>query len=70
MPATGRSYEIEEMHWFRIADGRIREHWHVADLAGMFRQLGRVAAGAGRGGRPGLTRSYAIACAQTSGPAT
>ena len=40
MPATGRSYEIEEMHWFRIADGRIREHWHVADLAGMFRQLG------------------------------
>ena len=40
MPATGRSYEIEEMHWFRVADGRIREHWHVADLAGMFRQLG------------------------------
>ena len=40
MPATGRAYEIEEIHWFRIADGRIREHWHVADLAGMFRQLG------------------------------
>ena len=40
MPATGRSYEIGEMHLFRVADGRIAEHWHVADLAGMFRQLG------------------------------
>jgi steroid delta-isomerase-like uncharacterized protein len=39
-PATGHSYEIEEMHLFRIADGRIAEHWHVADIAGMFRQLG------------------------------
>jgi hypothetical protein len=28
------------MHLFRIADGRIAEHWHVADIAGMLRQLG------------------------------
>ena len=40
MPPTGRSYEIEEMHLFRLADGRIAEHWHVADLASMRRQLG------------------------------
>ena len=40
MPATGKTYEIEEIHLFRVADGRIAEHWHVADLAGMFRQLG------------------------------
>jgi steroid delta-isomerase-like uncharacterized protein len=40
MPATGRSYEIEEMHLFRVTDGRIAEHWHVADMASMQRQLG------------------------------
>ncbi|HKF84700.1 MAG TPA: ester cyclase [Candidatus Limnocylindrales bacterium] len=40
MPATGRRYEIGEMHLFRIAHGRITEHWHVADLAAMYRQLG------------------------------
>jgi steroid delta-isomerase-like uncharacterized protein len=40
MAPTGKTYEIEEMHLFRIADGRIAEHWHVADIAGMLRQLG------------------------------
>ena len=48
IPATGRTYEIEEMHLFRIADGRIAEHWHVADIAGMMRQLGATPDGAGR----------------------
>jgi steroid delta-isomerase-like uncharacterized protein len=40
MPATGRRYEIEEIHWFRLRDGRIAEHWHQADFMGMRRQLG------------------------------
>ncbi|HET7828511.1 MAG TPA: ester cyclase [Candidatus Limnocylindrales bacterium] len=40
MPATGKPYEIEEMHFFRVADGKIAEHWHVADIAGMRQQLG------------------------------
>jgi len=39
MPASGRSYEIGEIHIFRIRDGRIAEHWHQFDAAGMMRQL-------------------------------
>jgi steroid delta-isomerase-like uncharacterized protein len=39
MPASGRSYEIGEIHIFRIRDGRIAEHWHQFDSAGMMRQL-------------------------------
>jgi predicted SnoaL-like aldol condensation-catalyzing enzyme len=27
---------------FRIADGKIAEHWHVADMLGMMRQLGAM----------------------------
>jgi steroid delta-isomerase-like uncharacterized protein len=40
MPATGRTYEIEEIHIFRVADGRVAEHWHQIDAMGMLRQLG------------------------------
>jgi steroid delta-isomerase-like uncharacterized protein len=40
MPPTGRSYTIEEIHIFRISDGRIAEHWHQGDMLGMLRQLG------------------------------
>ena len=39
MPASGRSYEIGEIHIYRIRDGRIAEHWHQFDAAGMMRQL-------------------------------
>jgi predicted ester cyclase len=39
-PAAGKSYEIAEIHIFRIEDGLIAEHWHVADLLGMMKQIG------------------------------
>ena len=42
MPATGRHYSIEEIHVFRIADGRVAEHWHQGDMLGMMRQLGAM----------------------------
>jgi steroid delta-isomerase-like uncharacterized protein len=42
MPPSGRRYEIGEMHLFRIRDGRVSEHWHLADLLGMMRQLGAM----------------------------
>ncbi|HVK38165.1 MAG TPA: ester cyclase [Candidatus Kapabacteria bacterium] len=38
--ATGRTIEITGMDLFRIRDGRIVEHWHEADHAAMFEQLG------------------------------
>jgi predicted ester cyclase len=40
MEPTGKTYTIEEIHVFRIADGRIAEHWHQMDALGMMRQLG------------------------------
>ena len=56
IPASGKRYEIGEIHWFRLRDGRICEHWHEADFLGMLRQLGAmpegggVMSGAGSGG--------------------
>ena len=40
MPATGKRYEIGEIHIFRLDDGRVAEHWHQADFMGMMKQLG------------------------------
>jgi steroid delta-isomerase-like uncharacterized protein len=40
MPASGRSYEIGEIHIFRVRDGRVSEHWHQFDSAGLMKQLG------------------------------
>lgn len=38
--ATGRVVKTEQIHIFRVADGRIVEHWVGRDDVGMFRQLG------------------------------
>ena len=44
MPATGKTYAIEEIHIFRIVDGRVAEHWHQGDMLGMMGQLGLMPA--------------------------
>jgi predicted ester cyclase len=36
---SGRRYSIDEMHLFRIRDGRLVEHWHTFDTAQLMRQL-------------------------------
>lgn len=41
-PATGKRYTIEEIHLFRIVDGRVAEHWHQGDMLGMMKQLGAM----------------------------
>jgi steroid delta-isomerase-like uncharacterized protein len=40
MPATGKRYEIEELHLFRVRDGQVTEHWHQFDQMGLMGQLG------------------------------
>jgi steroid delta-isomerase-like uncharacterized protein len=45
VPAAGKGYTIAEQHIFRVADGKITEHWHVADMLGMMRQLGAMPGG-------------------------
>jgi steroid delta-isomerase-like uncharacterized protein len=37
--AAGRSYSIEEIHIFRLRDGKVVEHWHQYDALGQQRQL-------------------------------
>lgn len=37
--AAGKRYTIGEMHWFRVNDGCIVEHWHQHDALGLIRQL-------------------------------
>jgi len=39
MPASNRSYEVGEIHIFRLRDGRIFEHWMEMDALGLMRQL-------------------------------
>lgn len=40
IPPTGKQATWSEMHWFRVQDGRLAEHWGCRDDAGMMRQLG------------------------------
>ena len=47
MPPTNRSYEVGEIHIFRLRDGRIVEHWH------QIRRHGHHEAAEGR-----VTRAY------------
>ena len=44
MPASGKRYEIGEIHIFRLRDGQLVEHWDQLDAMGMMRQLGGMAA--------------------------
>ncbi len=47
IPPTGRRYTIEEIHIFRLVDGRVAEHWHQMDSLGMLQQLGVSPGGGG-----------------------
>lgn len=38
--AAGRRFETDHVHIWRVADGRLAEHWMVRDDLSMLRQLG------------------------------
>jgi predicted ester cyclase len=40
MPATGKHAEWPETHIVKMVNGKITEHWGIADQVGMLRQLG------------------------------
>ncbi len=42
MPPTNRTFAATQSHWFRLADGKVIEHWANRDDLGMARQLGWV----------------------------
>jgi predicted ester cyclase len=41
-PATGKRFATTQTHWFRIADGKVIEHWANRDDQGTAMQLGWV----------------------------
>jgi steroid delta-isomerase-like uncharacterized protein len=51
MPASGREYAISETHIFRIADGKVAEHWRDADMLGLMQQIGALPEPATSGSR-------------------
>jgi predicted ester cyclase len=40
VPPTGRSFSVQHMHMYRVADGKVAEHWACRDDLGQFAQLG------------------------------
>ncbi len=39
LPATGRSFSVDQAHIFRFGSGRIIEHWAIRDGLALLRQL-------------------------------
>lgn len=37
---TGRHFEVQHIHWFKLRDGRITDHYATRDDIGMMQQLG------------------------------
>jgi steroid delta-isomerase-like uncharacterized protein len=44
LPASGRSFDIAGIDVYRVAGGRLAEHWHVVDQLTMLIQLGFIPA--------------------------
>jgi len=44
MPPSGNRLDFDVVDMFRLQDGKIVEHWDVADTLGLFSQLGKVKA--------------------------
>jgi predicted ester cyclase len=42
VPPSGGVIEWTEIHWLRVADGKIAEHWTNFDQLGILRQLGAL----------------------------
>lgn len=42
MPPSGKRYTIEEIHIFRIRNGKVVAHWHQFDQMSLMKQLGAM----------------------------
>jgi predicted ester cyclase len=47
VPPTGRSFSVQHMNMYRVADGKVAEHWACRDDLGQFAQLGLTPPSAG-----------------------
>ncbi len=69
MPASGKRYSIGEIHIFRLADGKVVEHWHQFDQMAMMKQLGAMPGG-GSAGQSSDGNAAVAADARASGSAS
>jgi predicted ester cyclase len=42
VPPTGKKLHFDVVDMFRVENGKVAEHWDVADTLGLFSQLGKV----------------------------
>jgi predicted ester cyclase len=42
VPPTGNKLHFDVVDMFRVENGKVAEHWDVADTLGLFSQLGKV----------------------------
>jgi steroid delta-isomerase-like uncharacterized protein len=42
IPPTGKSFSVDYVHWFRLADGKVAELWAVRDDLTRLQQLGLI----------------------------
>jgi predicted ester cyclase len=42
LPPSGKEFEYAQSHWFRVADGKLAEHWATRDDLSAMLQLGVV----------------------------
>ncbi len=57
---SGRRFEAEHIHIWRVSDGRLAEHWMVRDDLGAMRQLGALE-------RPAVTAATSRETTSTAG---
>jgi steroid delta-isomerase-like uncharacterized protein len=51
-PPTGRSFSVQHIHMYRVANGKVAEHWACRDDLGQLSQLGLLSGPAMSGGGP------------------
>jgi len=44
---TGKSFEVQHIHWYKLRDGKICEHYANRDDLAMMQQLGLIGSSAG-----------------------
>jgi steroid delta-isomerase-like uncharacterized protein len=44
VPPTGKSFSVDYVHWFRLADGKVAEMWAVRDDLTRLQQLDLIPA--------------------------
>jgi len=42
LPATNKDYKFDAVDIFRIENNKLKEHWDVLDVYGLFKQLGAI----------------------------